>query len=111
LAEKKERKTLTIDERIERLEHVVAGHIEQAKKDYEENRRFVRESREDWQRELRESRERWEQQLRESKEAWDREMNEMRTEMAARDKVTDKRISDLVLAIRDLIERMNGGKK
>jgi hypothetical protein len=33
---------VTIDERIERLEHVTAMHIEQAKKDYEENRRLWR---------------------------------------------------------------------
>lgn len=84
---------MTIDEKIERLEHVVAGHIEQAKKDYEENRRFVRESREDWQR-----------QLAESKAEWDRGMAEMRAEMAARDKVTDKRIGDLVSAIGEFIQ-------
>jgi hypothetical protein len=83
---------MTIDERIERLEHVVAGHIDQAKKDYEENRRFVRESREDWQR-----------QLAESKAQWDKGMAEMRAEMAARDKVTDKRIADLVSAIGEFI--------
>ena len=38
---------LTIDERIERLEHVVAGHIEQARKDYAENRQLWREMREE----------------------------------------------------------------
>jgi hypothetical protein len=84
---------MTIDERIERLGHVVAGHIDQAKKDYEENRRFVRESRDDWQR-----------QLAESKAEWDRGMAEMWAEMAARDKVTDKRIGDLVSAIGEFIQ-------
>jgi hypothetical protein len=34
---------MTIDERIEKLEFLLAGHIEQAKKDYEENRRLWRE--------------------------------------------------------------------
>jgi hypothetical protein len=39
---------VTIDERIERLEHVTAMHIEQAKqakKDYQENRQLWREMR------------------------------------------------------------------
>jgi hypothetical protein len=94
---------MTIDERIDRLEHVVAGHIDQAKKDYEENRTFLRQSREDWQRERKESREDWERQLKESRETWDRGMAEMRAEMAERDKVTDKRIGDLVSAIGEFI--------
>lgn len=34
---------MTIDERIERLEFIVTSHIEQARKDYEENRRLWRE--------------------------------------------------------------------
>jgi hypothetical protein len=34
---------MTIDERIEKLEFLLAGHIEQAKKDHEENRRLWRE--------------------------------------------------------------------
>jgi len=95
---------MTIDERIDRLEHVVAGHIDQAKKDYEENRRFLRESREDWDRQRKESRQDWERQLAESKAEWDRGMAEMRAEMAARDKVTDKRIGDLVSAIGEFIQ-------
>jgi hypothetical protein len=36
---------------------------------------------------------------------------EMRQEIAARDAVTDKRISDLVIAIGDLIQRMDGKDK
>ena len=35
---------MTIDDRIERLEHITAGWIEQSRKDYEENRRLWRES-------------------------------------------------------------------
>ena len=41
------REKMTIDERIERLEHSVAGHIEQAKKDCAENRQLWREMRDE----------------------------------------------------------------
>jgi hypothetical protein len=108
---------MTIDERIERLEHVTAAHIEQARKDYEENRRLWREQQTDiaaiWKRMERgfeESR----QADAESRRRFDEGMAEMRKEMAARDQVTDRRIGDLVSAIGDLIRRMddkNGEKK
>jgi hypothetical protein len=38
---------VTIDDRLEKLEFILAGHIEQARKDYDENRRLWRELRTD----------------------------------------------------------------
>lgn len=94
---------MTIDERIDRLEHVTAMHIEQAKKDYEENRRLWREQQQDiaaiWKR--------MEDRDRESQRRHDEGMAEMRAEIAARDKVMDKRIGDLVGAIGELIQRLD----
>jgi hypothetical protein len=46
--------------------------------------------------------------LAESRRQFDEGMAAMRQEMAARDHVPDKRIGDLVSAIRDLIQRMDG---
>jgi hypothetical protein len=94
---------MTIDERIEKLEFLLAGHIEQAKKDYEENRRLWREQQSHieavWMR--------IERGFAESRRLHDEGMAEMRREMAARDAVTDKRIADLVLAIGELCRRLD----
>jgi len=92
---------MTIDERIEKLEFLLAGHIEQAKKDYEENRRLWREQQSHieavWMR--------IERGFAQSRRLHDEGMARMRQEMAARDAVTDKRIADLVLAIGELCRR------
>jgi hypothetical protein len=99
---------MTIDERLEKLEFLVAGHIEQAKKDYEENRRLWRDQQSDiaaiWKRMERgfeESRRGFD----ESRKRFDEGMAAMREEMADRDRIMDKRIGDLVLAIGELIKK------
>lgn len=106
---------MTIDERIERLEFVVAGHIEQARKDYEENRRLWREQQgrieerdRVWDRRTAELREAWDRRGAELREEWDRRNAELRKEMAERDRATDDRIAKLVSAIGELISRTNG---
>jgi hypothetical protein len=90
---------MTIDERIERLEHVTAMHIEQAKKDYEENRRLWREQQQDiaaiWKR--MEDRDR---EYAKQKGETDQRLKELGEE-------TDRRIRELVTAIGELIQRMD----
>ena len=102
---------MTIDERIERLEHITAAHIEQAKKDYEENRRLWREHQTDieaiWKRMDRgfeEMRSEMRSGFERSRQFFDRGMAEMRREMAARDEIMDRRIGALVSAIGKLVE-------
>jgi hypothetical protein len=102
-----DRSKLTIDERLEKLEFLLAGHIEQAKKDYEENRRLWRDQQTDiaaiWtrmERGFQETKERFE----ESRKSFDAGMAAMREEMAGRDRITDKRIGALVSAIGELIK-------
>lgn len=101
---------LTIDERIERLEHVTAGWIEQSKKELDEGRRLWREQRDEvtalWQatdRRFEESRRQFDDMNRESHE----QMAAIRNEIAERDRVTDKRIADLVSAIGEFIRKQN----
>ena len=94
---------MTIDERFERLEHSVAGHIEQAKKDYAENRQLWRDMRSEveaiW-------------------KATDRRFAVMKDEQAERDRVykqeqkerdeiMDKRVGDMVSAIGELCRRLD----
>jgi len=102
---------MTIDERIERLEQVTAAHIVQARKDYEENRRLWREQQQDiaaiWKGMEDRDRE-WDRRMTESRRQFDEGMAEMRKEIAARDQVMDRRIGDLVHAIGELIQRMDG---
>ena len=99
---------MNIDERIERLEHVTAGWIEQSKKELEEDRRLWREQRDEIAALWKATDRRFEEMRRES----DRQMAEIRREMAERDRETDrrfretdKRIGDLVSAIGEFIRK------
>jgi len=104
---------MTIDERIERLEFVTAAHIEQAKKDYEENRRIWREHQTEvaaiWRSMERRSEEtdrRWHK----TDERWrkaDERFGELRAEADERGRRLDERIENLVSAIGELIQRMD----
>jgi hypothetical protein len=104
---------LTIDERISKLEHVTSAHIQQARKDYEENRRLWREQQTDiaaiW-KAMKEG-------AAESRQLFDDGMKAMREEMAERDKQWDRKMTDLdqrigtlVSSIGELIRRMDGKK-
>lgn len=100
---------MTTEERLDRMEHVLAGHIEQAKKDYEENRRIWREFQSDrdaiWRR-MEERDKEWRAMMAER----DRERHEnfeaMRKESDKRGKELDERVDKLVSAIGELIRRM-----
>ena len=103
--------------RLDRIEHLLAGHIEQAKKDYEENREFLRQYAIEWRQELKASQERWQRNmndLREDAEArdreWDRRMEQSRKEWdRTRTEILgglDARIGQLVTAIGDLIGKI-----
>jgi hypothetical protein len=105
---------MTIDERIEKLEFLLNGHIAQAEKDYQENRRLWREQQTDiaaiWKRIERgfeESRQLLADGWTESRRRFDEGMAAMRQEMAARDQILDRRIADLVSAIGDLCRRLD----
>jgi hypothetical protein len=112
---------MTIDERIEKLEFLLSGHIAQAEKDYEENRRLWREQQIDiaaiWKRMERgfeESRRGFEESRQlladgwaESRRRFDEGMAAMRQEMTARDQILDRRIGDLVSAIGELCRRLD----
>jgi hypothetical protein len=101
---------MTIDERIERLEHSVAGHIEQAKKDYAENRQLWREMRDEAAAIWKATDRRWAEtdrrfaELREEQAERDRLYKQ---EQKERDQIMDKRVGDLVSAIGDLCRRLD----
>jgi len=90
---------MTIDERIERLEFVTAAHIEQAKKDYEENRRI-------WREHQTEVGAIWQAMERRSEET-DRLFRQLRTEEAERGRQVDERIEGLVSAMGEFIQRLD----
>jgi len=105
---------MTIDERIEKLEFLLSGHIAQAEKDYQENRRLWREQQIDiaaiWKRMDRgfeESRQLLADGWAESRRRFDEGMAAMRQEMTARDQILDRRIGDLVSAIGELCRRLD----
>lgn len=93
---------MTPEERFERMEHILAGWIEQSRRDYEENRRLWRETRDqlaetdrlikDLGAELRLLSRETEARFRDT----DRRLKEL-------GEATDRRISDLVSAIGKLI--------
>jgi biopolymer transport protein ExbB/TolQ len=92
---------VTTEERFAKMEHILAGHIGQAKKDYEENRRLWRELRDNQE----QSRKDWDHAFAESRRLADEQWERIRTENAARDKAADKRIEDLVKAIGAFISK------
>jgi septal ring factor EnvC (AmiA/AmiB activator) len=100
---------MTIDERIEKLEHVTAAHIEQARKDYEENRRLQRELQSHieaiWQGMERRDQE-YKQDMAERDRVYKQEQKERDQITDRRFRETDERIDKLVSAIGRLIERL-----
>ena len=104
---------MTIDERIERLEFLLAGHIEQARKDYEENRRLWRDHQTElgaiWRRMEERDRQfdafRWNHQVQQTER--DRLYKQ---EQKERDQIMDQRIGDLVSAIGELCRKLDGSK-
>src|SRR4051794_19327245 len=93
---------MTSEERIARLEHVTAGWIEQSRKDYEENRRLWREQ----QAEFATMRKETEAMRQETDRRW-RETDERFRETAERSRQTDERVDKLVLAIGELVRRLD----
>jgi Skp family chaperone for outer membrane proteins len=106
---------VTIDERIEKLEHVTAAHIEQARKDYEENRRLWREQQADigaiWKASERRSEEvdRRFREVAEGQRETDRMLRQYAAESREREQRLDQRIGDLVSAIGELVRRLGKG--
>jgi hypothetical protein len=108
----------TSEERLNYIEHVLAGWAEQSRRDYEENRRLWRELRDqiaETDRRLKELGEDTDRRFRETEALVRktgeeiRETNRYLKEMGA---ATDKRISDVVSAIGKLIagREENGSK-
>jgi flagellar biosynthesis/type III secretory pathway protein FliH len=104
--------TTTPEQRLDRLEHFLAGWVEQSKKEHAENREFIRESKRDMDDALRRFTDEGRAQMAairaefaERDRAWHAEMAAWRAEVAARDIALDRRITDLVIAIGKLIER------
>ena len=104
---------MTIDERIERLEHITAGYIEQSRKEMEENRRLWREQREEiaaiWKAtdrrfaEVTEQFRETDRRLAQSKLETDQRFRETDERFRA----TDDRIDKLVSAIGELVRRLD----
>lgn len=106
---------MTSEERLDRIEHLTAGWIEQSKREHDENRRLWREMKERMEERDRKFDQRTEE-LREEMAGRDRRFDErtaaLREEMAGRDRVADERIQKLVSAIGELIRGMkqSGGQ-
>ncbi len=101
---------MTVEERFERMERTHAEHVEMARQDRAAHIAWKREMESQvqatWLAIDRMAKEN-EKGFAESRRRFDEGMAEMRAEMAARDKVMDKRIGDLVGAIGELIQRMD----
>jgi septal ring factor EnvC (AmiA/AmiB activator) len=100
---------MTPEERFDRMEHVLAGWVEQSRRDYEENRRLWRENDQlikeiaaEMRHGFRETEARFrdlEAQMRDT----DRHLRDTDRHLKELGEATDKRISDLVSAIGKLI--------
>jgi hemerythrin-like domain-containing protein len=108
---------MTSEERMNRLEHFLAGWVEQSKAEHAENRQLWR----DMKRELEESAKRTEDSIKRFTEEGRAQMAEIRaefaerdrawhTELAARDRVLDHRITTLVSAMGDFIRSSKEGR-
>jgi hypothetical protein len=99
---------VTIDERIERLQHVTAGWIEQNRKDWEESKAWRRVHDQEveaiWRR-MEQRDEEWRRQFEAEKQEWRRQFAASRTEADERGRELDRRIGDLVAAIGKLIAK------
>src|SRR5215467_12952530 len=98
--------TVTIDDRIERLDHITAGWIEQSRKDYEENRRLWRESKAETNALWKATDRRFEETDRRFKET-DQRFKETERLLREFGQRVDERIDKLVLAIGELVRRMD----
>jgi phage-related minor tail protein len=93
---------MTPEERFDRMEHVLAGWIEQSRRDYDENRRLWRETRDridSVSAQMAET----DRRMKEMSEETDRRFRETDRYLKELGAATDKRISDLVSAIGKLI--------
>jgi septal ring factor EnvC (AmiA/AmiB activator) len=100
---------MTPEERFDRMEHVLAGWIEQSRRDYEENRRLWRETR-DQQAETDRMIKGIAAEMREGFRETEARFRDLEAQMRDTDRylkalgeATDKRISDLVSAIGKMI--------
>jgi len=110
---------MTIDERIERLQHVTAGWIEQNRKDWEESKawrrvhdqeveaiwRRMEQRDEEWRRQFEAEKKEWREQFEAEKQEWDQRLMASRAEANERGRQLDQRIGDLVSAIGKLIAK------
>src|SRR5262245_19584156 len=101
---------MTTEDRLSKAEHILTAHIEQAKKDYEENRRLWRDHQTDidaiWKR-----MERRDEEYRKAHEEFRQEMKIRDAEYNRRSKETgedlDRRIGILVSSIGELCRRLD----
>jgi len=99
---------MTSEERLDRIEHLTAGWIEQSKKEHQENRELWRQTQEqmaETDRRIRELADEHRREMHEHKSEWREEMRVWRAETAARDRITDERIAELVSAIGAFIRK------
>ena len=99
--------------RLDRIEHVTAAHIEQARKDYEENRRIWREfqtEREAIWRRMEERDREFREQLTASQQQWNEQLTASQQQWNERGRALDERIGALVTAIGELIRHLPGAK-
>lgn len=111
---------MTSEERLDRIEHMTAGWIEQSKKEHQENREFVRQIARELTDKLHQFADEGRAQMAairtemaERDRVWHAEAAERdrvwREEVAERDRKTDERIGNLVGAIGELITQMKAG--
>jgi C4-dicarboxylate-specific signal transduction histidine kinase len=93
---------MTPEERFERMEHILAGWIEQSRRDYEENRRLWRETRDRIDAVSAQMAE-TDRRMKELSEETDRRFRDTDRRLKELGEATDRRISDLVSAIGKLI--------
>jgi len=108
---------MTPEERLDRIEHLTAGWIEQSKAEHRENRELWRQT----QRQIEEMTLRINDGFTRMQVEAAAQMTAIRAEfaerdrvwhaeIAARDRVLDERIGHLVTAIGELLRRTNGGR-
>jgi hypothetical protein len=99
---------MTSEERLDRIEHLTAGWIEQSKKEHQENRDLWRQTQTqiaETDRHLRVLADQFNEQMAQHRAEWREEMRVMREDMTARDRATDARIGELVSAIGAFIRK------
>lgn len=99
---------MTSEERLDRIEHLTAGWIEQSKKEHQENRDLWRQTQAqmaETDARIRALADEHRREMSEHKSEWREEMRVWRRETALRDRVTDERIAQLVTAIGAFIRK------